>query len=86
MLGRKKERGEAHFLPSFRVSTCAFANKTFPRPKKTPALQAMISESSLARRSLRGQPCLTRRADKRQTYQIFSFNRQGVFQFSKPDI
>ena len=35
-----------HFLPSFRVSTCAFASKTFARPKKTPALQAMISESS----------------------------------------
>ena len=29
-----------HFLPSSRVSTCAFASKTFARPKKTPALQA----------------------------------------------
>ena len=31
-----------HFLPSFRVSTCAFASKTFARPKKTPALQAKL--------------------------------------------
>ena len=30
----------SHFLLSFRVSTCAFASKTFARPKKTPALQA----------------------------------------------
>ena len=29
-------------LPSFRVSTCAFASKTFVRPKKTPALQAKL--------------------------------------------
>ena len=29
-----------HFLPSFRVSICAFASETFARPKKTPALQA----------------------------------------------
>ena len=29
-----------HFLPSFRVSTCAFTSKPFARPKKTPALQA----------------------------------------------
>ena len=29
-----------HFLPSFRVSTSAFASKTFPCPKKTPAQQA----------------------------------------------
>ena len=53
MLGRKKERGEGEgrkkypapfdlpqFLPSFRVSTCAFASERFARPKKTPALQA----------------------------------------------
>ena len=43
------------FFPSFRVSTCAFASKTFARPKKTPALQATISESSLARKYLTGQ-------------------------------
>ena len=30
-----------HFLLSFRVSTGAFARKTFARPKKTPALQAI---------------------------------------------
>ena len=30
-----------HFLPSFRVSTCDFASKTFARAKKTPALQAI---------------------------------------------
>ena len=29
-----------HFLPSFRVSTSAFASKTFACPKKTTALQA----------------------------------------------
>ena len=29
-----------HFLPSFRVSTVAFASKTFVRRRKTPALQA----------------------------------------------
>ena len=28
--------------PLFRVSTCAFASKTFAHPKKTPALQANI--------------------------------------------
>ena len=28
---------------SFRVSTCAFASKTFACPKKTPALQASFS-------------------------------------------
>ena len=26
-----------HFLPSFRVSTCAFASKTFAHPKKLPS-------------------------------------------------
>ena len=31
-----------HFLPSFRVSTCAFPSKTFARPKKTRALQATL--------------------------------------------
>ena len=34
-----------HSLPSFRVSTCAFASKTFARPKKTPALQASVNTS-----------------------------------------
>ena len=33
------------FLPSFRVSTCAFGSKTFARPKKTLALQARIHPS-----------------------------------------
>ena len=27
---------------SFRVSSCAFASKTLVRPKKTPALQAIV--------------------------------------------
>ena len=31
-----------HFLPSFRISTCAFASKTFARLKKTRALQATL--------------------------------------------
>ena len=50
-VGAREKEGKrgCSFLPSFRVSTCAFASKTFARPKKTPALQVMISESSLAR-------------------------------------
>ena len=51
-----------HFLPSFRVSTCAFAIKTFARPKKMPALQVNLGlgirmgarrDSLLAKRSKR---------------------------------
>ena len=30
------------FLPSFGVSTCAFASKTFARPKKTHVLQSRL--------------------------------------------
>ena len=37
-----------HFLPSFRVSTCAFASKTFARPMKTPALQVTTMLDSFA--------------------------------------
>ena len=39
--------GSHYFLPSFRVSSCAFASKTFARRKKTPAPTTCISATSL---------------------------------------
>ena len=56
--------------------------QTNENPFHARLLRVLISDSSLARQSLRVNylDCLTRRAgNKRQTY-------QGVFQFSKPDI
>ena len=51
--------------------------QTNQNPFHARLVRVLISESSLARQSLRGQlylDCLTRRAGKGQTYQIFSFN------------
>ena len=50
-----------HFLPSFRVSTSAFASKTFACPKKTPALQASFGVLPWLRNSsLRKHPFIPR--------------------------
>ena len=50
--------------------------QTNENPFHARLLGVLISESSLARQSLRVNylNCLTHRARKRQTYQIFSFN------------
>ena len=63
--GAKEGEGEGIFLPSFRVSTCAFASKTFARPKKTPALQATWFAIALA--EIRTRRILRENADRKQS-------------------
>ena len=69
-----------HFLPSFRVLTCAFAIKTFARPKKTPALQV-----NLGLRIRMGQerlsPGETSQAKRSEEKRLFSIQKLSLKYF-----
>ena len=66
-----------HFLPSFRVSTCAFAIKTFARPKKTPALQVNLG-LGIRMGQERLSPGETSQAKRSEEKRLFSIQKLSL--------
>ena len=69
-----------HFLPSFRVSTCAFAIKTFARPKKTPALQVNLG-LGIRMGQERLSPGETSQAKRSEEKRLFSIQKLSLKYF-----